>query len=77
MRETVDEKLQATLEQRLGESFRHVSERLEQVQLGLGEMRARGPSRTGTHPRAVRNERGDEGREQRACGVRREISRAG
>jgi DNA recombination protein RmuC len=40
MRETVDEKLQATLEQRLGESFRHVSERLEQVQLGLGEMRA-------------------------------------
>ena len=40
MRETVDEKLKNTLEQRLGESFRHVSERLEQVQLGLGEMRA-------------------------------------
>jgi DNA recombination protein RmuC len=40
MRETVDEKLKTTLEQRLGESFRHVSERLEQVQLGLGEMRA-------------------------------------
>nr|MBP8080906.1 DNA recombination protein RmuC [Arenimonas sp.] len=39
MRQTVDEKLQATLETRLGESFRLVSERLEQVHLGLGEMR--------------------------------------
>jgi DNA recombination protein RmuC len=39
IRQTVDEKLHATLEQRLGESFRLVSERLEQVQLGLGEMR--------------------------------------
>jgi DNA recombination protein RmuC len=39
MRVTVDEKLHATLEQRLGESFRQVSERLEQVQQGLGEMR--------------------------------------
>ena len=38
MRETVDEKLQGTLERRLGESFRLVSERLEQVQKGLGEM---------------------------------------
>lgn len=38
MRATVDEKLQATLETRLGESFRLVSERLEQVHLGLGEM---------------------------------------
>ncbi len=38
MRRTVDEKLHATLEQRLGESFRLVSERLEQVQRGLGEM---------------------------------------
>ncbi len=38
MRETVDEKLQSTLETRLGESFRLVSERLEQVQRGLGEM---------------------------------------
>jgi len=38
MRATVDEKLQATLEQRLGASFRHVSERLEQVHRGLGEM---------------------------------------
>jgi len=38
MRATVDEKLQATLEQRLGDSFRHVSERLEQVHRGLGEM---------------------------------------
>src|SRR5690606_9209443 len=38
MRETVDEKLQGTLERRLGESFKLVSERLEQVQKGLGEM---------------------------------------
>ncbi len=38
MRQTVDEKLQTTLETRLGESFRLVSERLEQVQKGLGEM---------------------------------------
>ena len=38
MRSTVDEKLQATLEQRLGESFKQVSERLEQVHKGLGEM---------------------------------------
>jgi DNA recombination protein RmuC len=38
MRATVDEKLQATLEQRLGESFRIVSDRLEQVHRGLGEM---------------------------------------
>jgi DNA recombination protein RmuC len=38
MRETVDEKLQKTLEVRLGESFKWVSERLEQVQRGLGEM---------------------------------------
>ncbi|HEY2346853.1 MAG TPA: DNA recombination protein RmuC [Xanthomonadaceae bacterium] len=40
MRATVDEKLQATLETRLGESFRLVSERLEQVQRGLGEMQS-------------------------------------
>jgi len=38
MRRTVDEKLQSTLEKRLGESFRFVSERLEAVQRGLGEM---------------------------------------
>ena len=38
MRRTVDEKLHATLEQRLGESFRMVSERLEQVHRGLGGM---------------------------------------
>lgn len=38
MRRTVDEKLQGTLEKRLGESFRQVSERLEQVHKGLGEM---------------------------------------
>lgn len=38
MRETVDEKLQGTLEKRLGESFKLVSDRLEQVQKGLGEM---------------------------------------
>jgi len=40
MRATVDEKLQATLERRLGASFRQVSERLEQVHRGLGEMHA-------------------------------------
>ena len=38
MRATVDEKLHATLEQRLGESFKQVAERLEQVHQGLGEM---------------------------------------
>jgi DNA recombination protein RmuC len=38
MRATVDEKLQGTLETRLGESFKIVSERLEQVHKGLGEM---------------------------------------
>ncbi|MCP4625734.1 MAG: DNA recombination protein RmuC [bacterium] len=40
MRATVDEKLQSTLEKRLGESFMQVSERLEQVYKGLGEMRS-------------------------------------
>lgn len=40
MRTTVDEKLQGTLEKRLGESFKQVSERLEQVHKGLGEMQA-------------------------------------
>ena len=38
MRKTVDEKLQTTLEKRLGESFKQVSERLEMVHKGLGEM---------------------------------------
>jgi DNA recombination protein RmuC len=38
MRATVDEKLQSTLEKRLGESFRLVGAQLEQVQKGLGEM---------------------------------------
>ncbi|HET6329865.1 MAG TPA: DNA recombination protein RmuC [Holophagaceae bacterium] len=38
MRKTVDEKLHDTLEKRLGESFKLVSDRLEQVQKGLGEM---------------------------------------
>ena len=38
MRKTVDEKLHATLEQRLSESFKQVSERLEKVHQGLGEM---------------------------------------
>jgi len=40
MRETVDEKLQGTLEKRLGESFQQVSERLEMVHQGLGDMRS-------------------------------------
>ncbi|MGB7542066.1 MAG: DNA recombination protein RmuC, partial [Burkholderiales bacterium] len=38
MRKTVDEKLHATLEKRLGESFKQVSDQLEQVHKGLGEM---------------------------------------
>ncbi|WP_088959083.1 DNA recombination protein RmuC [Variovorax sp. HW608] len=38
MRRTVDEKLQSTLEARLGESFKQVADRLEQVHKGLGEM---------------------------------------
>lgn len=38
MRKTVDEKLQKTLDERLSESFKQVSERLEQVHKGLGEM---------------------------------------
>ena len=40
MRATVEEKLQGTLEKRLGESFALVSERLEHVQRGLGEMQS-------------------------------------
>ena len=40
MRETVDEKLHSTLEKRLGESFKMVSERLEKVHAGLGEMQS-------------------------------------
>jgi len=40
MRATVDEKLQATLETRLGESFKQVADRLEAVHKGLGEMQA-------------------------------------
>lgn len=39
MRETVDEKLQTTLEKRLSESFKQVSEQLESVYRGLGEMK--------------------------------------
>ena len=38
MRKTVDEKLETTLQQRLGASFKQVSDRLEQVHKGLGEM---------------------------------------
>ena len=38
MRRTVDEKLETTLEKRLGESFKLVSDRLEKVHQGLGEM---------------------------------------
>jgi len=40
MRETVDEKLQKTLNERLGQSFKLVSEQLESVQKGLGEMQS-------------------------------------
>ena len=40
MRKTVDEKLQTTLESRLGESFKQVADRLEQVHQGLGQMQS-------------------------------------
>ena len=40
MRATVDEKLHATLELRLGESFKQVADRLDQVHKGLGEMQS-------------------------------------
>jgi len=40
MRQTVDEKLHATLETRLGQSFQLVSDKLEQVHKGLGEMQS-------------------------------------
>jgi DNA recombination protein RmuC len=40
MRKTVEEKLEGTLERRLGESFKLVSDRLEQVHKGLGEMQS-------------------------------------
>ncbi|MFM9878882.1 MAG: DNA recombination protein RmuC [Burkholderiaceae bacterium] len=40
MRKTVDEKLQTTLETRLGESFKQVADRLEQVHKGLGQMQS-------------------------------------
>jgi len=40
MRRTVDEKLESTLEKRLGESFKLVSDRLEKVHQGLGEMQS-------------------------------------
>ncbi|TWO72637.1 DNA recombination protein RmuC [Caenimonas sedimenti] len=40
MRRTVDEKLQTTLDARLGESFKQVAERLEQVHQGLGQMQS-------------------------------------
>jgi DNA recombination protein RmuC len=40
IRHTVDEQLQGTLDKRLGESFKQVSDRLEQVHKGLGEMQS-------------------------------------
>jgi DNA recombination protein RmuC len=40
MRQTVDEKLHATLEQRLGEAFKTVSDQLDKVHTGLGEMQS-------------------------------------
>jgi DNA recombination protein RmuC len=56
MRRTVDEQLQGTLERRLGESFRLVSERLEQVYKGLGEMHTLA-SEVGDVKRALTNVR--------------------
>src|SRR5256714_4718030 len=54
MRATVDEKLQGTLEKRLGESFKLVSERLEQVHQGLGAMQQLA-SNVGRMQRVVHN----------------------
>jgi DNA recombination protein RmuC len=56
MRRTVDEQLQGTLEKRLGESFRLVSDRLEQVYRGLGEMQSLA-SEVGDVKRALTNVR--------------------
>jgi DNA recombination protein RmuC len=56
MRRTVDEQLQGTLEKRLGESFKLVSERLEQVYRGLGEMQSLA-SEVGDVKRALTNVR--------------------
>ena len=52
MRATVDEKLHATLEQRLGDSFKQVAERLEQVHQGLGEMQGLARDVGALQPRA-------------------------
>ena len=52
MRLIVDEKLQSTLEKRIGESFKLVSDRLEAVQRGLGEMQALATAVSYTHLRA-------------------------
>lgn len=56
IRHTVDEKLETTLERRLSESFQRVSERLEQVYRGLGEMQALA-SEVGDVKRALTNVR--------------------
>ena len=60
MRKTVDEKLQGTLEQRLGASFKLVSEQLEQVFRGIGEMQslATGVGRSEKDAQQRKNARG-------------------
>jgi hypothetical protein len=57
MRQTVDEKLQTTLETRLGESFNRVVEQLERVHKGIGEMQtlaANGPPSTSSRENVFR-----------------------
>ncbi len=73
MRATVDEKLQATLQARLGESFRQVAERLEQVHKGLGEMQTLAQGRR--RPQAPAEQREDPWHLRR--GTTRGAARAG
>ena len=72
MRATVDEKLHATLEQRLGESFKQVADRLDQVHRGLGEMQVLAKDVGSLEPRA---EQRQDPRQLRRSAARRRCSR--
>ncbi len=73
MRATVDEKLQSTLEQRLGESFKQVADRLEQVHRGPGRNADAGARRRVAESRAEQRE---DARHARRSATRR-VARAG